>query len=376
MSTKTELRKFTDFDRLLLPKNFIITLLGSIGAFACSYYDQTIIDISNFSTPFFLSFTIAIIIFVSLYTRNIASAGIVSLVGALGIVSPFSGSVEWFLGYIVILFILAMILGRLADRLRLVLYWVKFHMVFALGIAAIFMGLSASSNWKKSTYTDRGYKIGVGGDLGTGNHLPLMEISVFVVLMLLVLLMLFLTRGQIILTQGGSKKYSIFGWIFFLLGQGLVAVTLYLYTKTITETDILQITKVDKQLNTIGELITHQASGNYYAVMVQPFNINIVIAVSTVLTAIGLGLMYIGRNSGNVEGMRGGYDIAFLAAPLGVLLFQLLGSYTVQNYIQPGGFYISVELMSVFSTMLFAMFFFSQWIARISLFVVNKILPN
>ena len=68
--------------------------------------------------------------------------------------------------------------------------------------------------------------------------------------------------------------------------------------------------------------------------------------------------------------------IAYLAAPLGLMIFNLLGFYYLQNFVYKGGFFISVELIPVITTMIWATFFFNQIFARIILTILDKIIPQ
>ncbi|OLS28649.1 MAG: hypothetical protein HeimC2_05380 [Candidatus Heimdallarchaeota archaeon LC_2] len=62
MASATQLQKFTDFDRLFIWKNFIITLLGSIAAFSLTYYSETIVDMKESGPPFGFSLSFSVII--------------------------------------------------------------------------------------------------------------------------------------------------------------------------------------------------------------------------------------------------------------------------------------------------------------------------
>lgn len=376
MATATQLQRFTDYDRLFARNNFIVTLLGSIAAFSLSYFSDTFIDTRAYGPPFRLSFTFAAIIVVSVYTRNVASAGIVGLVGGIGITAPDGGSVDWALSYILISFVLSIFLAMLANRLQLVMTWIKLHLMMAMTFVIFLLGLSITSDPEAGEYISRGYDLGRGGDMGIGNDLPVIEIIVFSSLLILTLLVYLLLKKPMILDSENVFKYEIFGALFLLFGQALSFIMLLGLTKSIQEEDMIDIARQPAHLTTVGDLFSHEATGDYYSYVIAPLNIYTILSISTVLTAIGLSFLFIAKYRGNIEGMRGGADIAYLAAPAGLILFFIGGFYYIQNFVYEGGFFISVELVPMFVTMIWAVIFFNQIVARIVLFVIDKVLPQ
>ncbi|MHA2031664.1 MAG: hypothetical protein ACW99A_09910 [Candidatus Kariarchaeaceae archaeon] len=377
MATTTQLQKFTDFDRLFTWKNFIITLLGSVAAFSFSYYTETMLDVSEYGPPFTLSFTFAAIIIVAVYTRNIASAGIVGIVGGLGVVSPYGGSVDWVLSYIAICLIFALIMGMFANKLLLVNGWIKLHLAFAILFSGFLLGLSIITHTETDEYTSRGADLGVGGDLGTGYDLPMFDIVVFAVLFLLVVIIFVLTRKPMILDSENIFKYEVFGALFLLLGQAFSFIMLLGLTEDVRESTMNEIARKPYHLQTVGDLFSHESSGDFYAIVTEPFSIYVILSLASVFTAVGLSFLFIAKYRGNVEGVRGGSDIAYLAAPIGLMLFIIGGLYYLQNFMYEDGFFISIELVAMFTTMIWAVIYFNQIIARVILLVLDKIMkPN
>ncbi len=376
MATATQLQKFTDFDRLFIWKNFIITLIGSVAAFSLSYYSGAILDTEEYGPPFGLSLSFGVVIIVAVYTRNMASAGIVGLVNGIGVVSPTSSNeVDWALGYIAISFLFALILAFLADKLLLVMSWIKFHLFLAFTFTIFLLGLSILSDPEEDEYTSRGYEVVGSRDLGAGGDLPLLEIVVFAILIFLMLIVYLLTRKPLILDSASTFKYELFGSLFLLLGQAISFILLLGFTDNIRQSHMTEIARKPAHLQTVGDLLSHDGEGDLYAV-VTTLNMFAVLAFVVVFTAIGLSLLAIAKHKGNVEGMKGGSDIAYLAAPLGLLLFNFVGSYYLQDFLYPDGFFLSVELTLMFSTMIWAVFFYNQVIARIVLYIIDKILPQ
>lgn len=376
MATATQLQKFTDFDRLFIWKNFIITLIGSVAAFSLSYYSETILDTGEYGPPFGLSLSFGVVIIVAVYTRNMASAGIVGLVSGIGIVSPTTGNeVDWALGYIAISFLFALILALLADKLLLVMSWIKLHLFMALAFTIFLLGLSILSDPEEGEYTSRGYEVVGSRDLGAGSDLPLLEIIVFAVLIFLILIVYLMTRKPLILDSESTFKYELFGSLFLLLGQAISFIVLLGFSDTIKQEHMTEIARKPEQLETVGDLLSHNETGDFYAV-ITTLNMFAVLAFVVVFTAVGISFLAIAKHKGNVEGMKGGSDIAYLAAPLGLILFNLVGAFYLQDFLYPEGFFISVELTFMFSTMIWAVFFYNQVLARIVLYIIDKILPQ
>lgn len=376
MATATQLQRFTDYDRLFTRNNFIITLVGSIAAFSLSYFSDTFLDTGEYGPPFRLSLTFAAIIVVSVYTRNIASAGIVGLVGGIGITAPDGGPVDWALSYITISFVFAIFLAMLANRLQLVMTWIKLHLIMAMIFVIFLLGLSITSDPEAGEYISRGYDLGRGGDMGIGNDLPVIELIVFSTLLVLTLIVYLLLRKPMILDSESVFKYEVFGSLFLLFGQALSFIMLLGLTKTVREVDMIEIARRPDHLTTVGDLFSHEATGDYFSIVIDPLNIYTILSISVVLTAIGVSFLVIAKHRGNIEGMRGGSDIAYLAGPVGLLIFFIVGSYYIQNFVNEGGFFISIELVPVFVTMIWAVLFFNQVVARIILFVIDRILPQ
>lgn len=376
MATATQLQKFTDFDRLFSWKNFIVTLLGSIAAFTLSYYSETFVDTREYGPPFRLSFTFAAIIVVSVYTKNIASASIVGLVGGIGITGPDGAQVDWALSYILITFLFALFLAMLANRLQLVMTWIKLHLFMAMLFVAFLLGLSITSDPEAGEYISRGYDLGRGGDMGLGNDLPVIELIVFWSLLILTLIVYMIARKPMILDSGNTFKYEVFGSLFLLFGQALSFIMLFGLTKAVRDDDMAEIARKPAHLQTVGDLFSHESSGDYFAIVIAPLNIYTILSIATVFTAIGVSFLYIAKHKGNIEGMRGGSDIAYSAAPIALVLFFVAGLYYIQNFMYEGGFFISVELVPMFVTMIWAVVFLNQIVARAILFVLDNVLPQ
>ncbi|MHA2248886.1 MAG: hypothetical protein ACXAD7_00925 [Candidatus Kariarchaeaceae archaeon] len=378
MATRPELKNYTDFARFFVGRNLVVTILGSALAFVLSYIPETLIDFEYWGLPAFppyrLSLTIAIILVVVTYTRNIASAGFVAIVGALGIVSPSDGSVDWFLGYLSVLLLLALFLGLLADRLRLVMNWVDFYLFTSLLFAIFLLVWGMLSNSFGELYWDA-YELGFGGDIFYDTEIPLLDLILLTSLVFLTLVIMVLTQGERILDKSNTKKYKIFGYLFFLIGQALSIVSIIIFSDEITQADMEEISQNDKHLVTVGDILSHKIVDGY-GIIVEPSNIFMIAAITTVFTGIGLSLLYIGKNEGNVDGMRGGSDVVFLAAPVATFLFAIIGSFQLQNFIDPEGFYISEELATMFAAMIWSVMIFNQLIARFILYILEKILPN
>ncbi|MHA2169037.1 MAG: hypothetical protein ACXAB7_03900 [Candidatus Kariarchaeaceae archaeon] len=389
MVERVELNRYTDFDRFFRKKNFLVTVLGSALAFVFSYTSDTIINFEYWETeisgfpvgpPYRLSLTIAMVLVVAAYTRNIASSTLVAVIGALGLVSPFEDTtVHWFTGYLLIVLLLSLTIGLLADRLRLVMNWVDFYINIALVFTFFIIILGIFTNEFNELY--EGYDLFNNRDLGTGTDFPLVDVIILLGSILLLLFITSLVQGERILNRSNTRKYKVFGFLFFIAGQAISLVSIFFYSDEISHEDMAQIAQGDRHLVTLNELLSHEKRGGYgiieeawildYSV---PSNIFFMIALTTVFTSIGLALLYIGRNEGNIEGMRGGSDVVFLAAPIGTLLFLTIGSYYVQNFVDPGGFFVAEELVVVFTTMIWAVLFLNQLVARFILFFLDRIM--
>jgi len=365
MSNSVQLSNYTDFDRLLTGKNLFVTIVGSALAFTLSYMGITV-DVPVI--PYHLTFSIAVMIFVAIYTANIASGVLVVLIGALGLVGPDGAPLNFFLGYLVIHLIIVILLGYYSDKLQLVMNWTRFY----LFMGVIFAVASVVSGILWNPYADRyqqaSVSVGVGGNAGTGLDLPVLDLAVLGGLILLSLVILILLRGQIQLTRRESRKYTIFGYLFLLLGIAVTAVPLLLYSVKIGPQAMQMIARSPDHIHFLSELLFY---GTTFGVYGEPVSIFLIIAVSTVLTSIGLSLKTIGEHHGNLEGKRGGADIAYYAAPLAFLVYFLYASYLVQNFIYPTGYFISIELFAVFAGAIWTLYFINQLIVRVVLMILR-----
>jgi len=365
MANSVQLTNYTDFDRILLGKNFIITVLGAALAFTLSYL-QIFIPIPVL--PYNLSLAIAVMIFVSVYTSNIASVGIVVLIGSLGYYAQDGSAPDFFNGLLIINLVLMVTLGYLSDRLQLVMNWTKFYLWFA----ALFSIISIGIGFLWYPYSDRFWElspeiaIGRGGDIGTGLDLPVLDIIVLAGLLLLIIIIGFILRGEILLGASATGKYKVSGLIFVLLGLASTVVPLYLFGIEVSKSELKMVADYNYPIEVIPQLFTHAEK---YSVFGEPVSIFFIMAATTTFTCIGLALYSIGQYNGNLEGTKGGANISLLAAPLAILAYFAYAHYYVQSYLAPLGFYIPVELLSVFAGLIWMVYLFNQWAARILLFI-------
>lgn len=374
MSTSYRLNQYTDFDRLLLPKVFIITLLGSGGAFALSFFEIYIpVPLLGSNIDLNLSLTFAVMLMTTIYCKNIASSMLVSLIGSIGLLSPAgNGAVEWILGYVVVIVSTFVVVGYYASRLKLVMQWNRFYLLFSalFSIFSIALGIIASQ--EADLYTDRGIETGLSGsDLGTGLNYPIIDLAIGLGILLFILIIFLIIRGQQLLTPRTSSFYSVFGYLSFLIGQALSLVPIIYWFDTLSRDQLLEIARIDRHLNTIDDIFLHQTDGPYM-IFLDPLNVFFVMAATVTLTSVGLIMIGMGRNKGNLEGMRGGGQSSYLFPPMFLISFLVFGNYYLQNFLAPGGFFVSYELFPVFVSILWTVAILNQWVARIVLFVLER----
>lgn len=366
MSNAVRLTNFTDFDRLLVGKNLLITILGSALAFFLAFY-QVYIPLPII--PYNLSLAIAVMIIVTVFTSNIASAILVGIVGSIGIVAA-DGVVDFILGYILINLILMIFLGYLSDRLQLILKWTRFYLFYGIVFSAISILLGILSNPVAEQYSDINIDVGTGGEIGTGLGLPVLDLAVFGSLLILSLIMVVILRGEIQLDQRSRRRYRFFGGFFFILGQLVTLVPLLLLSIKISEAQLVSISTIDYHLKFLSEIFTH---GSTFGVYGSPTSIFLIMAVTTTFTCIGLSLLLVGKYGGNLEGTKGGSAITYLAAPTAIILYFSYASYQVQSLIDPSALYISIELYPVFAAMIWTVYYLNHLAARVVLFILDKL---
>lgn len=370
MANKIELVRFLDFDRFLIGRNFVVTTLGCILAFVLSYMTITYIPIPF--VPYLLSLTYAIIITVSVYCRNIASSLLVGIFGSIGIVSPYGNGVDWINMYILITIVFSVILGLFADRLRLVMRWVRSNIFFSILFGVVILILGIYAEGYESQYWASNIQIGTSSALGS-NYRLLLDAIYIGSIVIIGLIALIMVRGQMVLDTGSAKNYKIFGFIIFIIGNAISFVALIFYSHNIKLSVMKNLTNNKSQLITIDQIFTHLSSNQMYGVVVNPLDIYFVIALTILLTIIGISFYDLGDHKGNLEGMRGGMSIVFLAAPIAFVLYMIIGNYQVQHYLSTNGFYISEDAYSVFATIIWSFLFLSQFIAGILIFILRKL---
>lgn len=219
-------------------------------------------------------------------------------------------------------------------------------------------------------YWANGISIGNGGDLMTGLNIPLLEIAVTFGVFVLSGIILFLLRGQILLPDDSISKYKFFGLFFFIIGQLVTIVPLILFSIDLSRDQLVEIARNDYHLQTINNLFTHQSGGPYG--LYGEVSVYIIMAVTTALTCIGITLLLVGKNKGNLEGVKGGSETVFLAGPIAFVVFFGYSVYMIQNLIAPQGFFLSIELFTVFASVLWTVFFINQLVARFILLLLDR----
>ncbi|MCH8906241.1 MAG: hypothetical protein IH840_04050 [Candidatus Heimdallarchaeota archaeon] len=375
MATSTAPNKFRDFDRFLIRGNFFVTIIGSALAFAFSFYDQSYLSIDEYMPPYGLSLSFAMIIVVAVYAKNIASSLIVGISAGLGLMSPSGNDLLFVQAYIAICIILALTLGFLADRLRLVLNWVRYYLISTLIASSVIIGFSFIANEGSTDYeaiNDPSIDIAGSNDFGTGTDWPLYEIIALVFIFLVVLIVAVVTKGQIILDKNSSKKYVRVGNFFVLVAHTASLATLYFLTINLSQGDMEDVTGNPNYLRPIADMFSHRSSGGY-AIIEDPFNIFVIIAVIITLTHVGLALRTIGQHQGNIEGMKGKSDVAYLAVPWGIVMFLVGSSFLLAENVYGGGFYVSQEVLVPFTLLAWAMIYLNLLVARIILWILDKL---
>lgn len=367
------LTNFTDFDRLLISNTFIVTLIGAILAFSLSYLSSTVIPIPY--TPYGLSFSLAVLIAVSVYARNIASSLLMGIATGLGIVSTTNNPVYFLEGYIQFTIILSLILGFYSDKLKLVKNWTKTYIFYGFIFSIILVVMSLIYGSSGGDYWENDIKIGLGGDPFLNSGFPLMEIVSVFALIILLLIPAIILRGEITLTGSSAKKYKAVGILSILSGLSLSLVSMVLFTEGISREIMEEIAIRPSQLITIDNLFSHLINTEY-GVFVDPVNGFLVVAFSVMLFAVGISFYLVGKHRGNIDGMRGKGSVLIFAPIIATLLFFVLGSYYLQILLAPGaGFFISIELFPVFLNIIWSIGIINLVVSYILYSIFNLIKP-
>jgi hypothetical protein len=372
ISKDYELVRFTDFDRLLKTKELIITLLGAALLFVLGYFGYVFaIPIA----PYGLSLSLSVLIIVSIYTRNMASSLIIGLVAGITITSQTGGSIDFVLGYIVFTTLLSLMLAIMADRLRLTLSWVKFYFLFNFIFALFFIILGILSESVNETYWSLGIGVGTTGDPFFDTDLPM--IGIFAIFFLVVGCILYFLpiKGSKTLRKQGARNHGIFGVVMFIVGQLLTFGSYFLYSSKITNSQLQSISDNPSDLGTLNDLFSNQSDSAIGVVLTNPMSIFMIVAATTILTGIGLIYVIVAINEGTIEGHRGGIYVTFFAAPIGTILFFIIGNYYLQDLLIPGGFFIEMVLYPVYLAMIWIVLSINQLLAFLVLFLLNKFIP-
>lgn len=371
MTYNVKLNNFSDFDAMLQTNNLIVTLLGAILGFSLSYFSQTIITLPV--SPFHISLSLAIVLATASYTRNFASTALVGLVTGIGIISPYGGRVDFIEGYILLIVVLSISMGLFANRLKLVIDWTKTYIILGTLLSIYIIVMAFLAGGFEERYFSKGYNLGAGGDPLGGTNLPLVEIAALVGIILLSLISTLLLKGTVSLSSSSAKNYLLFGYIMIALSLVISVVSLFLFTKTIPHQDMVAIANNPDHLKTINELFSYQATNQQYSIVTAPVNAFSSLAFSVMLYSIGISCTMIGKNKGNMDGMRGGATVIFFAIPTYFLVFFSIGSYYIQNFISPGGYFVAFELLPVYFSMMWAYIFINVIVAYIYYSIISLV---
>ncbi len=360
-SNKILLDAYSDFDRLFEKDIFIVTVIGVLLTFLTSYFVQTFVPIPIL--PYGLAFPIAIALITSVYSKNFASSALVGLIGGIGLVSP-NGDIIWILGYIGWLTSLTIIIGYLSNLLKRINKWNGFIIITHIIFIWYMIGLSMLTNQYADIYWNKGVPIATGKDIFFGTNYPLLDIFVGLGLTTVFILLTIPLWGDKMLDKKSANKYSIFGYLLLIIGQLLIAIGFF-------ATKVSFSGKLALELNTLNDLFIHLKQPIYAVYTI--VNIYYIIALYTTLT--GLGIMYImtGYAMGVLEGRRGNVYVNYFVLPLGIVLYLLYSSYYIQQYLVPGGYYLSMSLLPVYLATIFPALVIYQNISAIVGLILNKI---
>ncbi|MDH5402466.1 MAG: hypothetical protein OEY49_08245 [Candidatus Heimdallarchaeota archaeon] len=361
---------FFDLDRVFDRKNLLVTIICSILAFSIAIIGL-IIDIP--STKLILFPVLVFLLIAAVFTRNITSIVIVGIIGLIAIPSPNNTQVDYIFTYILLTLIILMISGYLSNKLMTIRSWNKLYLLSSLLFSFYFIFLNIFTSTPKnynSSYQSLGINIEFWNDLGVESDLPLLDVVILLTIMTLIIVFFIMFRGQIILKDDQLTKYKVIGLLICLSAQLFAIISLYLFITTLTNDQLIILSRNVNHLNEIENLF---AFGGNYIIITAPLNIYYLASIYAVLSSIGISIYDIGKYSGNLDSKFGGSNILFIAPSLALFVFSLFGNYYITRIFtsNPAIFYVSIQLLPILFTLIWSFYFINQLIARFIMFILE-----
>jgi len=186
----------------------------------------------------------------------------------------------------------------------------------------------------------------------------------------LIIVFFIMFRGQIILKDDQLTKYKVIGLLICLSAQLFAIISLYLFITTLTNDQLIILSRNVNHLNEIENLF---AFGGNYIIITAPLNIYYLASIYAVLSSIGISIYDIGKYSGNLDSKFGGSNILFIAPSLALFVFSLFGNYYITRIFtsNPAIFYVSIQLLPILFTLIWSFYFINQLIARFIMFILE-----
>lgn len=363
--------RYTDIQRVLEDKYvFLLTILGSGLAFVFSYFPQTYIVLdflpAEYRPPFNFTLTVTTIIVFSMLSKNLGATILIALVGALGI-QPYQGTTVAFgTLYLLTLLLTITYLTYLYSRKYLIGEWATRLFLLALvliGIILTYTHYVRAAN--PALYWNLGYDIGIGGsgEFVDGDY-PVIDAIYFIVALAIMLYGWKKFRSELNLTKKGAKNYRLIGASLILVGQLITIVPFIIYNAVLPENDMLKIAST-KNIEPLQDLFL---KSDLFSVLLNPVSPFDLAVLTIAFTYIGILFVLTGMKEGTLAVTRGCIGYTFFFAPIATAIFLVFGTYIVQNFIAPGGYYISDTMLVVYFTVLWTFFTISDLIAWVVLF--------
>ncbi len=357
------------------PSTFIITVVFSALAYVTANLSTLYVSLEvlpRYIPPFMLGFSIAMVLFAAVQTRNFVPAFFVAVAASLGMTPALSHSnVALAEIYLLALVLTSLILAWAVSRFRLLSTWNKllFSLFLIFGMWTLQFAYFMRYSDFQQRYWSNNIAPGFGGNGGLiDQDIPLIDLGYFIFFLIIWMVLFFRYRNQLSFSMEKAKQAKIIGVVLIILSQLVTFITL-LWTQNLPEETILKITGA-KYIQPLEDLFTKTA---LFPVVLTPMNIVMNALASTALVTIGIMVLNVGKESGTISGTKGGPEMVLLAAPIFTMLFLQMASYPVQNLIYSGGYFVPGELFMVYFTVIWSLVTISQIVAWILLSLVSLI---
>ncbi len=358
--------------------NLTVTLLGMVLAFSLSYFNVSYFKLENFglfpNMIIIITFSLSMVIFVSIFTGNIASTLLVTLAYILGL-RKFSTNVEFsfWIPYFLTLLIVILLVSWISTLLKPVTFWNKFIFIFITFYFAFsfWLGTIIRDPQTVGRFWSHGLKVGIGGPLKevplkiSGYEFPFIDLLFLAIPWLFSVLLLIYFRKERTFTNSQTRNFRILGNFLITLGFILLGTMFLLWVKPLPN-NILDHTSI----SIMRDILIFNSSQIFIE---SPGNIVLFSALITWLFLVGVQFKLLGKSRDTLSWLTISENATLFVTPFFTVGILFAGLKPIQESFYKGGDFISFQSYLIILTSIWLIFGINQLISWILLLLSNLI---